>query len=201
MVSAKMSPDRVDRYSGHAGAHEDSIRELASDRAGSGGSGRVPIAYRKTYDPGKGGTMKRLIAMAIVVLLASPAAFAKGQGKGKGKDKPEDSPGTTVERTVEDAAGEISDAVEHEFRHQTGHPEGGGGPPGLAKKDKVPPGLEKKGKTPEGWTEGEKTGWEHESEVHEERGFFGRTFDRIFGRSGGGDRDDKREKKDEPNDD
>jgi hypothetical protein len=145
--------------------------------------------------------MKRLIAVAIVVLLASPAAFAKGQDKGKGKGKSDASPGTTVEQTVDDAAEEISDAVEHEIRHQTGHPEGGGGPPGLAKKDKVPPGLAKKGKTPEGWTEGDKAGWEDEPEIHEERGFFGRTIDRIFGRSGGSDADDERKKKGEPNDD
>jgi hypothetical protein len=147
--------------------------------------------------------MKRLIAMAIVVLLAAPAAFAQGpgKGKGKGKGKPADSPNTTVEQTVEDAAEEISDAVEDEFRRQTGDPGAGGGPPGLAKKDKVPPGLEKQDKTPEGWTEGEKGGWEDKPEAYEERGFFGRTIDRIFGRRGGDDGDDKRKKKDKPNDD
>jgi len=143
--------------------------------------------------------MKRFVATLIVVLLASPAAFA--QGKGKGKGKPEDSPRTTVEQTAEDAVEEISDAVEDEIRRRTGHPEGGGGPPGLAKKDKVPPGLEKQGKTPEGWAEGEKAGWEDKPEAHEERGFLGRTIDRIFGRRGGDDGDDKRKKKDEANDD
>jgi hypothetical protein len=143
--------------------------------------------------------MKRLIAMAIVALLAAPAAFA--QGKDKGKGKPEDSPKTTVEQTAEDAAEEISDAVEDEIRRRTGHRERGGGPPGLVKKGKVPPGLEKQEKTPEGWTKGEKTGWEDKPEAHEERGFFGRMIDRILGRRGGDDGDDKWKKKDEPNDD
>ena len=145
--------------------------------------------------------MKRLIAMVIVVLLASPAAFAQGQGRGKGKGKPEDSPNTTVEQTADDTAEEISDAMEDEIRRRTGHPEGGGGPPGLAKKDKVPPGLEKQDKTPEGWTKGEKTGWEDKPEAHEERGLFGRTIDWILGRRGDSDGDDERKKKDEPNDD
>ena len=68
--------------------------------------------------------------MAIVVLLASPAAFAQGQGKGKGKGKgkPEDLPKTTVEQTTEDAAEEISEAVEDQIRRGAGDPEGGGGP-------------------------------------------------------------------------
>jgi len=143
--------------------------------------------------------MKRLIAMALVVLLASAAAFA--QGKGKGKGKPKDSSEATVEQTADDTAEEISDAVGNEFRRRNRHREGGDGPPGLEKKDKVPPGLEKQDKTPEGWTKGEKTGWEDKPEADEERGFFGRSIDRIFGRRGDDEGDHKRKKQDEANDD